>query len=94
MEISILNQLPGYMKLFYIVFIMVVVLLIFMLKSQSFNIAKNICDYVAVDDKGRLRKLLKSNHLKLRKVFKNVACDSHNLLIFARKKMLMKLAFY
>jgi hypothetical protein len=54
--------------------------------SQSANLSKNICEYIAVDERGRLRKLLKSNRLKLRKVFKDVSCDNDNILIFAAKK--------
>jgi hypothetical protein len=72
------------MKLFSL--ILVTALLTFIPQSYSANIAKNICDYVAVDDKGRLRKLLKSNRLKLRKVFNDVSCDSNNILIFAAKQ--------
>ena len=72
------------MKLFF--FLSVTVLLMFIPQSHSANIAGNICDYVAIDDKGRLRKLLKSNRLKLRKVFKDVTCDGSNILIFAAKQ--------
>lgn len=74
------------MKLFMTIFIMSILWLIFPPKSFSYNIAKNVCDYVAVDDKSRLRKLLKANRLKLRNVFKDVSCDSENILIFAAKK--------
>lgn len=54
-------------------------------KSYASNLAQNICEYIAVDDKGRLRKLLKSKRLKLRAVFKDVNCDNNNILVFAAK---------
>tara|TARA_R110000744_G_scaffold15549_2_gene43280 strand:+ start:1482 stop:1829 length:348 start_codon:yes stop_codon:yes gene_type:complete len=60
--------------------------LVYVPVSQSANLASNICEYVAVDEKGRLRKLLKSNRLKLRNVFKDVSCDNDNILVFAAKK--------
>jgi len=76
------------MKLFYNIFIISIVIIssLYIPKSYGFNVAQNICEYVAVDDKGRLRKLLKSNRLKLRKVFHDVSCDNDNILIFAAKK--------
>ena len=60
--------------------------LVYVPVSQSANLASSICEYVAVDEKGRLRKLLKSNRLKLRNVFKDVSCDNDNILVFAAKK--------
>lgn len=65
---------------------MVIIICLYIPKSYGFNVAQNICEYVAVDDKGRLRKLLKSNRLKLRKVFKDVSCDNDNILIFAAQR--------
>jgi len=50
------------------------------------NTAKNICDYVAADDKKRLRSLLKSQRIKLRTIFKDVTCNGKNLLIFAASR--------
>ena len=75
------------MKLLCNIFMLLIVIAIslFVPKSYSFNVAQNICEYIAVDDKGRLRKLLKSNRLKLRAVFKDVSCDNSNILIFAAK---------
>lgn len=62
------------MKLFNNVFMtsIVIIICLYIPKSYAFNVAQNIFEYVAVDDKGRLRKLLKSNRLKLRKVFNDV----------------------
>jgi len=75
-----------FMKLFITISIMSVLWLALPIKSYSYNVAKNICEYVAVDDKSRLRKLLKANRLKLRNVFNDVSCDNDNILLFAAKK--------
>ena len=75
----------GYMKLLLFFTITTFVWLLYVPTSQSANLAQNICEYIAVDDKGRLRKLLKSNRLKLRKVFKDTYCNNDNLLIFAAR---------
>lgn len=50
------------------------------------NTAQSLCEYVAVDDKKRLRTYLKSNKLKIRKVFDGVQCNGQNLLAFASSK--------
>jgi hypothetical protein len=42
-----------------------------------------ICEYVAANDKNRLRSYLKQNKLKIRKVFKSITCNGKNLLVFA-----------
>jgi len=54
--------------------------------TYAFNISANICEYVAADDKKRLRRLLKQNRLKLRKLFADIRCNADNLLIFAAKR--------
>ena len=51
--------------------------------SFSANISLSICEYVAADDKKRLRSFLKSNHLKIRKIFKDLRCNHQNILVFA-----------
>lgn len=75
------------MKLFYHVFIIAIfaIISLYTPKSYGFNIAQNICEYVAVDDKSRLRKLLKSKRLKLRNVFGDVLCNGDNILLFSAK---------
>ncbi len=50
------------------------------------NIAKDLCEYVAADDKKRLRSLLKTQRIKLRSIFNDVACNGQNLLLFAATK--------
>lgn len=52
-------------------------------KTHGSDIATNICEYVASDNKKRLRSFLKSNKLKLRSVFKELSCNGINLLMFA-----------
>ena len=74
------------MKLFMFAIMATVSWLVYVPISNSADIAQNICEYVAVDEKGRLRKVLKANRLKLRKVFKDISCNGDNLLIFAAKK--------
>jgi len=55
-------------------------------KAQAANIAQTICEYVAADDKKRMRKFLKSNKLKIRSIFKGIQCNGQNLLAFAAAK--------
>lgn len=47
------------------------------------SISLRICEYVSVNDKKRLRSFLKSNKLKIRKIFKGIKCNGQNLLVFA-----------
>lgn len=50
---------------------------------QAADIAQNLCNYISADDKKRLRSFLKTNKLKIRGVFKGVACNGMDLLAFA-----------
>jgi hypothetical protein len=52
-------------------------------KSSAGNVAQNVCEYVAADDKRRLRSLLKTQRIKIRSIFGDVTCNGKNLLIFA-----------
>ncbi|MGB1262222.1 MAG: DUF3718 domain-containing protein [Cognaticolwellia sp.] len=52
-------------------------------KAQAADIAQSVCEYVAADDKKRMRSFLKSNKLKIRKIFPGIACNGKNLLEFA-----------
>jgi hypothetical protein len=52
-------------------------------KSSANNLAGDICEYVAVDDKKRLRSLLKTQRIKLRSIFGEVTCNGKNILVFA-----------
>ncbi|MBU2924619.1 DUF3718 domain-containing protein [Colwellia sp. 4_MG-2023] len=52
-------------------------------KAQATNIAQSICEYVAADDKKRMRSFLKMNKLKIRRIFDGIQCNGKNLLEFA-----------
>ncbi|WP_241242179.1 DUF3718 domain-containing protein [Thalassotalea sp. G2M2-11] len=52
-------------------------------KAQAANIAQSLCEYVAADDKRRMRSFLKANRLKIRRVFDGIECNGKNLLVFA-----------
>ncbi|NQY63844.1 MAG: DUF3718 domain-containing protein [Alteromonadaceae bacterium] len=54
-------------------------------EAQASNIGKRVCEYVAADDKKRMRSFLKMNKLKIRKLYKMVECSGQNLLVFAAK---------
>ena len=51
--------------------------------ANSANIAQQLCEYVSVDDKKRMRSFLKTNKLKIRRVFNEIKCNGKNLLEFA-----------
>ena len=52
-------------------------------KANAANIAQSICEYVATDDKKRMRSFLKTNKLKIRRIFDGIQCNGKNLLEFA-----------
>jgi len=60
--------------------------IISMPQAHAQNIAQSVCDYVAVDDKKRMRSFLKTNKLKIRSIFNGVQCNGQNLLTFAADK--------
>jgi hypothetical protein len=51
--------------------------------TKADNNSLRICEYVAANDKNRLRSFLKQKKLKIRTIFKNVQCNGKNLLVFA-----------
>ncbi len=51
--------------------------------AQAANVAQSICEYVAADDKKRMRSFLKTNKLKIRRIFDGIQCNGKNLLEFA-----------
>lgn len=55
-------------------------------QAQAANIAQSICEYVAADDKKRMRSFLKTNKLKIRRIFEGIQCNGKNLLEFASTK--------
>jgi len=52
-------------------------------KAEAANIAQSLCEYVAADDKKRMRSFLKANKLKIRSIFEGIECNGKNLLVFA-----------
>lgn len=52
-------------------------------QAQAANIAQSVCEYVAADDKKRMRSFLKTNKLKIRNIFDGIQCNGQNLLEFA-----------
>lgn len=52
-------------------------------KASAYNMAQNICEYVAADDKRRFRSLLKSQRIKIRSIFDEITCNGKNILFFA-----------
>ena len=55
-------------------------------QAQAADIAQSICEYVAADDKSRMRSFLKTNKLKIRSIFSGIQCNGQNLLEFAATK--------
>jgi len=51
--------------------------------AHAVNIAQSICEYVAADDKKRMRSFLRTNKIKIRNIFKDIECNNQNLLEFA-----------
>ena len=51
--------------------------------TKANNLSLRICEYVAANDKNRLRSFMKQNKLKIRNVFKTIKCNEKNLLVFA-----------
>lgn len=52
-------------------------------EAKAANIAQSVCEYVAADDKKRMRSFLKTNKLKIRSIFDGIQCNGKNLLVFA-----------
>jgi len=51
--------------------------------SYADDTALRICEYVAANDKNRLRSFLKQRKLKLRSIFNSINCNGQNLLVFS-----------
>ena len=51
--------------------------------AQADDTALRICEYVAANDKNRLRSFLKQRKLKVRKIINTVNCNGKNLLVFS-----------
>ncbi len=44
------------------------------------QLAVSICEYIAADDKNRLRSKLKSSRVKIRNIYDAIQCNGNNLL--------------
>ncbi|NQY37683.1 MAG: DUF3718 domain-containing protein [Alteromonadaceae bacterium] len=51
--------------------------------AKAVNVSLSVCEYIAADDKKRLRSFLKKNRLKIRKIFSGISCKGKNMLVFA-----------
>lgn len=49
------------------------------------QLAASMCDYVAADDKNRLRKVLSDYRLRLRNIYDGVVCNGENMVRYAFK---------
>lgn len=49
------------------------------------QLAASMCDYVAADDKNRLRKVLSDYRLRLRNIYDDVVCNGESLIRHAFK---------
>lgn len=52
-------------------------------QAYTYSDLDSICLYIAEDDKKRLRKSLKTNHVKIRKLYQDMRCNDRTLLQFA-----------
>ncbi|WP_193049714.1 DUF3718 domain-containing protein [Pseudoalteromonas undina] len=48
--------------------------------SADDQLAVSVCEYIAADDKNRLRSKLKSSRVKIRNIYDAVFCNGNNLL--------------
>ncbi len=71
------------MRSYFFIVIFLMVNVFYSPLSFSENMSRNICEYVAADDKKRLRSFLKSKRIKLRSIFSDLQCNKMNILIFA-----------
>jgi hypothetical protein len=51
--------------------------------TKANTMSLRICEYVASNDKNRLRSFMKQNKLKIRALFGSIECNGQNLLVFA-----------
>ena len=62
--------------------------------TKADNLSLRVCEYVAANDKNRLRSFMKQNKLKIRKVFKQIKCNGQNLLVFAASNKALETGEY
>ena len=54
------------------------------------DLAQNLCEYIASDDKTRLRSFLRDNKVKIRSAYDAVQCNNLSLLGFADSRQSLK----
>jgi len=77
------------MKLFSVALVTVVLLANLIVSKPVYAadaLVISICNFVAADDKNRLRKKLRSSKVKLRNIYDGIACNGMSLLQFAMQK--------
>jgi hypothetical protein len=62
--------------------------------TKADSMSLRICEYVAANDKNRLRSFMKQKKLKIRKVFKKIKCNGQNLLVFAASNKALEVGEY
>ncbi len=62
--------------------------------AQADDLLASICNFVQADDKGRLRKKLKTAKVKLRNIYDGVTCNGLNLVQFAMKNNAQSVGSY
>jgi hypothetical protein len=85
------------MKLFSVAFVTVVLLANLVVAKPVYAadaLVVSICNFVAADDKNRLRKKLRSSKVKLRNIYDGVACNGMSLLQFAMQKNAVEVGTY
>lgn len=85
------------MKLFSVAFVTMVIIANFALAKPVYAadaLVVSICNFVAADDKNRLRKKLRSSKVKLRNIYDGVACNGMSLLQFAMQKNAVEVGGY
>lgn len=71
---------------FTLVFSLLGVGLSFSAQALDIKVAKGLCHGVAKDDTKMIKKTLRKNRVKLRKVYSEVMCNGSSLLMFALKR--------
>ena len=51
--------------------------------ASADDMAQRICEYVAANDKDRLRSYLKSSKIKIRSIYSDIKCNGQNILVFS-----------
>ena len=70
--------------------ILLLVLLSISFSASANKLALATCEYIAVDDKKRLRGLMKDHRLKIKTLHKIVLCNNLSILAFADSKQAEK----